>query len=49
MELVGVGEIAEVFAVEDVRFVGHGHASAWEHAVVDGLQEQVVQFGPVWR
>ena len=47
MKLIGVGQLSEVFAVEDMGLVGDCQTASWEDAVFEGLVEEVVNFGPV--
>jgi len=46
--LVGVGQITKIFAINDVCLVSHSDTSSWKYTVVDGFDEEIVDFGPIW-
>ena len=47
LNLVVIGEMSEVFAVDDMGFIGNCDAATWKNSVSDGLFEKIVNFGPI--
>lgn len=47
MHLVGIGEEAEVLAIDDGSLVGHHHCPSGHHSLIYEKPEEIVQLSPV--